>query len=38
MTKNPIVLDQVFKSYTVGKQKVEAVTDISFEVNKGELF
>jgi ABC-type multidrug transport system ATPase subunit len=38
MTKKPIVLEQVFKSYTVGKQKVEAVTDISFEVKKGELF
>ncbi len=28
----------VFKSFTTGKTEVKALQDISFEVNKGEVF
>ncbi|NJN41739.1 MAG: ABC transporter ATP-binding protein [Flammeovirgaceae bacterium] len=38
MHKSPIVVDGISKSYPVGKEKVNAVTNISFIVNPGEIF
>src|SRR5689334_19767100 len=34
----PVVIDHIVKSYTTKKEKVVAVDDLSFEVEKGELF
>lgn len=34
----PVVVDHIVKTYTTKKDKVTALTDISFEVDKGELF
>ena len=34
----PVVIDHIVKSYTSKKDKVVAVDDLSFEVEKGELF
>ena len=34
----PVVIDHIVKSYSAKKEKVTAVDDISFEVDKGELF
>lgn len=34
----PVVIDHIVKSYTTKKEKVVAVDDLSFEVDKGELF
>ena len=35
---NPVIIDHIVKSYTTKKDKVTAVNDVSFEVEKGELF
>jgi len=40
-TPNPskaIIANNIHKAYSAGKDKVSALQDISFEVNKGELF
>jgi ABC-type multidrug transport system ATPase subunit len=34
----PVVIDHIIKSYSTKKDKVVAVDDLSFEVEKGELF
>jgi ABC-2 type transport system ATP-binding protein len=34
----PVVIDHIVKSYSTKKNKVVAVDDLSFEVEKGELF
>ncbi len=34
----PVIIDHIVKSYTTKKDKVTAVNDVSFEVEKGELF
>ena len=34
----PVVIDHIVKSYSTKKDKVVAVDDLSFEVEKGELF
>lgn len=34
----PVVVEHIVKSYTTKKDKVTAVNDVSFEVEKGELF
>ena len=34
----PVVIDHIVKSYSTKKDKVIAVDDLSFEVEKGELF
>lgn len=34
----PVVIDHIVKSYSTKKDKVIAVDDLSFEVDKGELF
>ena len=34
----PVIIDHIVKSYTTKKDKVIAVDDVSFEVEKGEIF
>ena len=34
----PVIIDHIIKSYSTKKDKVVAVDDLSFEVEKGELF
>src|SRR4026209_1796644 len=34
----PVIIDHIVKSHTTKKDKVTAVNDVSFEVEKGELF
>lgn len=38
MSNAPIEVHEIFKSYTSGKENVEALQNISFNVEKGELF
>lgn len=38
MKRASIEIEGIFKSYTTGKEKVEALDNISFGVEKGELF